>query len=177
MKWKSGMIALAVALLIGGAVATAATEQDVTLTVTIRSLGVSVTATAYDFGYMNTGETKVSGTALVVKNEGNDAEDIGLKIKTQDSWGEWTAASAVAANVYVLSSRIASTAGAFVAGDVLSTALQWCDGTKFGGGGDNMTSLASENLWFQFQSPTSITGDHASDQHTITVEVSCRQAE
>ena len=45
--------ALAVVAMAGSALG--ATEQDVTLTVTIRSLGVSVTPGTYDFGIMNVG--------------------------------------------------------------------------------------------------------------------------
>jgi hypothetical protein len=113
----------------------------------------------------------------VVTNTGNAAEDIGIKVKDEDDKDEWTAADAAAANVYVLSTRLAEAAGTFVAGDRLTTAVQWCEGTKFGGGGNDMAASATVNQWFQFAAPTSVTGDHAAEQHTITLEVSCRVAE
>jgi len=155
----------------------AATEQDVTLTVTIRELGVSVDPATYAFGVVNAGSTTVSTSALVVTNEGNAAEDIGIRIKDEDDQDEWTAGTAADENVYVLSTRLAETAGTFVAADRLTTTVQWCDGTIFGGGGNDMAASATVNQWFQFAAPTSVTGDHATDQHTITVEVSCRSAE
>ncbi len=171
------VLVLAVLFVIAGGTAFAVTEQEVTLTVTIRSLGISVSPASYGFGTMNTGETKISGTALVITNEGNDAEDVGLMIKDEDNWDEWTAASSAGAEVYVLSSRLASAAGSFVTGDILTTSVQWCDGTKFGGGGNDMTAAATVNQWFQFAAPTSVSGDHAEDEHSITVEVSCRIAQ
>lgn len=173
-KW---IVFVGLAIVLGlGTVASAATEQDVTLTVTIRSLGISVDPASYAFGMMNTGETKVSATALTITNAGNNTEDVGLKVKTQDDHGEWTVGTP-AENVYALSSRLAAAAGTFVAGDALTTAVQWCDGTKFGGGGNDMAAAGTVKQWFQFQSPTSVTGAHAADEHTITVEISCRAAE
>jgi len=174
-KWLAviGIVVLA----LGTTASFAATEQDVTLTVTIRSLGVSVTPATYGFGFMNLGETKVSDTALVVKNEGNAAEDIGIRIKTEDDKSEWTAAAAAGANQYALSTRLATNAGTFGSGDLLTTTVQWCDGTKFAGGGNDMAALATVNQWFEFKAPTSVSGTHAAAQHTITVEVSCRAAE
>ncbi len=173
-KW---LVIVSVAMLVVSGAAFAVTEQDVTLTVTIRSLGVSVTPTSYSFGMMNTSETKVSDPALVVKNEGNVAEDVGLRIKDEDDWNEWTASSTPNPNVYVLSTRLAATAGTFGASDILTTGVVWCEGTKFGSGGNDMASLASVNQWFQLQSPTLVSGTHAYDEHTMTVEVSCREAE
>lgn len=174
-KWFA--VIVAVVLVLGVSASFAATEQDVTLTVTIRSLGVSVTPAAYGFGVMNLGDTKVSDTALVVKNEGNDAEDIGIRVKDEDDKDEWTVAAAAAANVYALGSRLAATAGTFVAGDALTTAVQWCDGTKFGGGGNDMAGQATVNQWYQLKAPITVSGANAAAQHTITVEVSCRAAE
>jgi len=79
--------------------------------------------------------------------------------------------------VYGLSTRLADAIGTFVASDALTTLTQWCNGANFGGGGNDMTAGATIEQWFEFKAPTSVTGDHADDEHTITVEVSCRQAE
>ena len=175
MSGKLMMIVLALVMLVGVS-AYAETAQDVTLTVTIRALGVSVTPNSYAFGVLNLGDTKVSETALVVKNEGNAAEDIGIRIKDEDDKDEWTA-DGPDANKYKLSSRLATAAGTFVAGDALGTTVAWCDGTAFGGGGNDMAGQATVNQWFQFQAPSSVSGANASGEHAIVVEVSCRAAE
>ena len=154
----------------------AATEQDVTLTVTVRELGVSATPGTYAFGVVDAGTTTISQSAIEVENTGNGNEDIGVRIKDEDDQDEWTAAATAAENVYVLSTRLAATAGTFNANDVLTTTVQWCDGTIFAGGGKNMAPSDTVNQWYQFAAPTSVTGVHQSDQHTITVEVSCQQA-
>jgi len=172
-KWI-GIMLVAIAFAFAGT-AQADTTQDVTLTVTIRSLGISVDPTSYAFGILNTNETKVSETALVVTNTGNDDEDVGVRVKDEDDQDEWTLGTP-AENVYALSCRLATTAGTFVAGDALTTTVQWCDGTKFGGGGRNMAKDATVNAWFQLQTPTVVTGDHAADEHAITVEVTCQVA-
>ena len=154
----------------------AADKQDVTLTVTIRQLGVTVTPANYDFGILSLNETKISETALVVTNTGNDNEDMGVRIKDEDDQDEWTAANAAAEDVYVLSTRLAATAGAFVPGDILAFQPEpiWCDGIKFGGGGKDMAKDATVNQWFQLTTPTDET--NPGDAHAITVEVSCRKA-
>ena len=175
---KSEVVLWAVLLgVVLSSVAHAAAQQDVTLTATIRGLGVSADPATYAFGVLDAGSTTVSATEVVVTNSGNSAEDIGIKIKDEDDREEWTVAAAAAANVYVLSTRLAATAGEFVAGDRLTTAVQWCEGTKFGGGGNDMAASGTVNQWFQFAAPTSVTGAHAAEQHTITVELSCRAAE
>ena len=110
----------------------------------------------------------------MVKNEGNVGEDVGLRIKDQDSWDEWTAGTP-AQNVYELSCHLAATAGTFDANDVLTTAVQWCDGATFGGGGYDMPPLATVNQWFRLRAPTSVSGAHAEDEHIVTVEISCQQ--
>ena len=140
------------------------------------TLGVSVTPSNYDVGMADPGETRESQTALVVKNEGNVPEDVGVRVKTQDDLGEWTV-GAPGLNVYELSTRFSEIPGAFVAGDVLTTSVQWCDGIKFGGGGNDMPPAATVNQWFEFKAPTAVNGTHAADQHTMTVEVCCRLAE
>jgi len=140
-------------------------------------LGVSVEPGSYAFGPVDPGSSTVSATALVVTNTGNAEEDIGIRIKDEDDQDEWTAGTAGGENVYALFTRLAETAGTFAAADRLTTTVQWCDGTVFGGGGNDMAASATVNQWFQFAAPTSVTGDHATAQHTITVELSCRVAE
>ena len=141
------------------------------------TLGVSVTPGAFDFGIMNPGvSTTNDGAPLTVENTGGIIEDIGVRIRVQDDRGEWTA-GIPGLNVYALSTRLSELIGTFTSGDVLTTAVQWCDGTKFAGGGNDMPPAATVKQWFEFSAPTAVEGPHAADQHTITVEVSCRLAE
>lgn len=175
-KWFA--VIVAVVLVLGVSASFAAIEQDVTLTVTMRSIGVSVTPAAYGFGVMNLGETKKSDTALVVKNEGNAAEDIGIRVKDEDDKDEWTlsltAPPEPGANVYTLGAHLS--AGG-LDGSPLTKDVQWCDGTNFDGGGNDMAAEATVPLGFLFEAPTSVSGTHAAAQHAIIVEVSCRVAQ
>ena len=126
---------------------------------------------------MDPGTTHTNdGAALTVQNTGEVAEDIGIRIRVQDDWGEWTVGTP-GLNVYGLSTRLSELMGTFAPGDALTTAVQWCDGAKFGGGGNDMAAAATVNQWFEFKAPTAVDGAHAADQHTMTVEVSCRLAE
>ena len=119
----------------------------------------------------------MSDTALVVTNEGNVPEDLGLRIKDEDDKGEWTCGPLpVALNQYVLWCRLCEDGDIMNSND-LTTSVQWCDGTNFSGGGNDMAAAASENMWFSFKAPSSVSGEHAADPHIITVEVSCREAE
>jgi len=153
-------------------------EQNVTITVTVRWLGVSVAPYAMDLGVMDLGHTRISPAPCIVTNTGNMAEDIGLRIKTADSLGLWNAGPAAGADTYALSARLAEVAGSFGAEDLLAASAQpvWCDGTRFGGGGNDMPAGASVNLWFQFAAPTAISDDGGAAHH-LTVEVSCRTAQ
>ena len=140
-------------------------------------LGVSVTPATLDLGFLEPAAVVTNaGGALVVKNTGEVNEDLSLRIKDQDDRNEWTA-GVPGPNTYTLSTRLADVIGTFGANDVLTTALQWCNGALFGGGGLNMAPNATVNQWFQFKSPTTTTGAHAGSQHAITVELGCRQAE
>jgi len=167
------VIALAFVAMAGSALA--ATEQDVSLTVAIRSLGVSVTPATYDFGVMDAGEIKCFQNCVTITNSGNDAEDIGLRVKDEDDQNEWTLGDPPAENAYRLGAHLAADNPGV--GTILSTTTQWADGANFAGGGNDMAPAASVPMGFEFSAPTSVSGTHASEQHTITVEVSCRLAE
>ena len=178
MSGKWIVVVLAVVLVVGSSAALAATEQDVTLTVTIRSLGVSVAPATYDFGIMDLGEYKICQDSLTVTNTGNDTEDIGIRVKDEDDQDEWTldlgAPAAAGANAYVLGAHLAA---GNPGGTFLTMSVQWADGAIFAGGGNDMAAAATVPLGFRFDAPTSVSGTHAADQHTIAVEVSCKLAE
>jgi hypothetical protein len=136
-----------------------------------------VTPGAFDFGLVAPGATATNdGAPLTIENTGDVTEDIGVRIRVQDDRGEWTAGTP-ALNVYELSTRLAGAIGTFGADDVLTTAVQWCDGIKFGGGGNDMAAGATVSQWFEFKAPTQVSGTYAASQHTMTIEVSCRLAE
>jgi len=153
-------------------------DEDVTITVTLRRLGVSVEPALLDFGILDPGQTVISPVPCAVTNTGNDAEDVGLRIKEADSLDLWTAASAPGADAYSLSARLGETAGVFGVNDLLSAASQpeWCDGTRFGGGGHDLPAGEAVKLWLQFKAPTAISDDGGAPHH-VTIEVSCRAAE
>ena len=153
MSGKGMRIVVAFAFVALAGSAFAATEQDVTLTVTIRSLGVSVTPGTYNFGIMNLGEYKICQDSLTVANTGNDTQDIGIRVRDEDDQDEWTLGTEAGANVYALGAH-------FAAGDPggtrLTTSVQWADGVEFGGGGNDMASAATVPLGFGFDAPTGI---------------------
>jgi hypothetical protein len=142
------------------------------------TLGISVTPATFGFGFVDSGVTATNaGHPLVVQNTGNVPLDIGARIRDEDDREEWTAGGTAGANVYVLSTRLEETIGTFGPDDILTTLVQWCNATLFGGGGCNMTPGTTLNQWFQFRAPTSVSGTHARDEHGIVVEVSCKAHE
>ena len=144
-------------------------------------LGVSVTPATFDFGFLEPGATATNaGSPLVIRNTGGVNEQIGLRIRDEDNWNAWVSSPfATSANTYILSARVAATIGTFSwLIDALGTTVTWCDGDfYFGGGGASMAPDATENLWFKFEAPTSVTGATAAKEHTITAEVSCQAAQ
>ena len=171
-----GLAVLAMALC--AVPASAAETAEVSLTVTIRSLGVSVSDGSAAFGTLDAGGTAVTGGGEIqtVANTGNADEDFGLKISDEDDLDEWTASAAADANVYVLSAQLTDALGAWDGNDILTTSVQFANGTILGGDGDGIAPAADIDLYFKLGAPSSVTGGGAADEHTITVEVSCQTA-
>ncbi len=163
------------------------TVQPITITVTVEYLSVSVTPTTVAFGTVAAGSTSI-GTRLDVLNDGNVAENIGLKIATADDKGAWTSGATAGSNVYVLYGLIVTdsgatpTTGACGANDVLTGTVQYwatTDGTAANssltatvGSATAVAASGAQDLYFGFAAPTAVTGASAGQQHTITVELS-----
>jgi len=150
--------------------------SNVVFSTQVSTLGISVSPATFNFGIVDPGHTADNAASpLVVENTGNVAEDVGIRIKDEDNLNEWSAGTPTE-NVYELSTRLAAEVGIFGTGDVLTTDVQWCDGAVFGGGGSGMAPDTAVNQWFQFKAPTAVTGEHAEEEHVVTVEISCQQS-
>jgi hypothetical protein len=171
---KSSLLALVVALAVGG-YALAATTAPVTITVTVEYLAVSVDPT-WAIGTVAVSSSSQNNAALVITNGGNLAEDFSLAQTKAANWTVGTAIADVGADKYVLAARLVvakPAGGAFVDNDVVTEVTQWCDGTtKFGNGGSNIAASGTQNMWLLFKAPTS-TG--TGTQQTITLTVGCKK--
>ena len=168
------LIAAALMLLISGAAMAAATA-NVTITVTIQSLGVSVNTPTWAIGTVATGQSILDGSAIVITNTGNLAEDFSLAQTQPAAWTAGTTITGAGANVYVLAARLVASAPTvpnYVTGDVVPVAGAFCNGTLFGGGGYNVAAAGTANMWLLFNTPTSTT-DYT--QQTVTLTVGCQK--
>jgi len=186
MKRKAVIVGLMALVALAGP-ALGATAQNITITVTVEYLSVSVSPTTVALGTVAAGSQTV-GTKLDVTNDGNVAENIGLRITNQDDQGAWTAAATAAENVYVLYGIIvtdtgaAPTTGELEADDVLTTSVQYwstTDGTAANsalttdvGAATPVAAGGQQDLYFGFSAPTAVSGPTAAQQHAITVELS-----
>ncbi len=184
---RVAMVVGLMALLALAAPAMGGTTANITITVTVEFLSVSVAPTTVALGTVAAGSTTVS-TKVDVTNDGNVAENIGLRITNQDNQGAWTAAAAPGSNVYVLYGILvgdggtAPTTGQCGANDVLTTSvLYWAttDGTAANssltgtvGSAAAVAPAGQQDLYFGFAAPTAVTGPTAGLQHSITVELS-----
>ena len=160
-----------VAVLAGSAQAANTATAPITITVTVRSLCVSVEGTpTWPLQVVDLDGQPRYSTAFVVKNCGNAAEDFCL---TGSNSANWTLVCPAAAEKFCLSGQFRETATTWADGDRLSTSEQCADGTKFGGGGKHIAANATTNLWLKLDLPTSTT---ATTEQTITVTVGCLKA-
>lgn len=79
-------------LLLTGLVTIAEAQQEITITATIRSIGIELTRTSHDFGFFNLGENRTSFGAYAagqrsfgVKNSGNIDENFTVRSKQGDN--------------------------------------------------------------------------------------------
>ena len=185
MLRKTAFVALAVALALCGP-AVAAETDSVILTVTVTSdvLSVDVTEETVALGTMLVGHDKVS-SVVNVQNTGTVLEDFGLRIATVAPPGltPGTTAGDTGADRFVLQA-------AFVAnGDPAPTTWaagadwvvlggvdpKWSDAAAFGPAGWGVPAGGEQDLYFLFDAPTSLTTPHENIEHSITVEVSCKE--
>lgn len=171
-----GRSVLLLAVLLGlGCSALADMTADVTITVTIENLGVSVAPSTWPIGTVALDSDSQNDTALVIENTGNVAEKFSLAQTKAAAWTVGGTIDANGADTYVLAARLITAKPdqtAFVDGDVVSEGTQWCNGALFGGGGTGITAGGTENMWLLFQAPTST---NSYDQQTITLTVGCQK--
>ena len=182
-KWAVPALALSLALC---GLAGAATTDSVNITVTVRYLSLTVAEDTIPLGTVMAGSDTVSAVVNVA-NDGNMAQDFGLRISATTPAADWTAGATKGdsgENKFALLARfVADGAAAPAAGDFAAAAPdvvpvqgapKWCDGAVFGAGGSNVAAAGQLDLYFLFQAPTKVTGDHSAEEHSIEVEASCR---
>lgn len=155
-------VAIVLAVIIFGSVATAATTGTVTATVSATNLAVSVSDGTIAFGSvaLNTATTTAGNSdTQVVTNDGSDAV---LNVKSSDATGgtTWTLGTAPGSDIFQL--EVSTTTGAsymtFQSTDTYLTASS------------SFSSLTSGNLDFRFTTPT-VSTDFTEKSLTITVQV------
>jgi len=180
------VVSLALLLGLSGA-AFAGPTQEITVTVTVEYISVSLTGDlTLDLGQIVAGESKLS-SAIVVQNDGTTAENISLRITDEDDRDVWTRGDAPAENVYVLSSILVNdgeddpVAGDYGANDILATAAKyWKNDTGAAAGSELVANVADatafapdaiRNLMFLYTAPTRVSGATRTLSHTATLEL------
>ncbi len=158
----------------------AAGTADVTVTVTLSGVSVNVTSGGLvAFGTVGTplalGSTTVSGTAIVVNNDGEGTETYSLSLTSATTPAGWTVGNPANLNEYQLSAMFSTAApgATFGAEDVLTTIPTACTATDFGNGtagqsGASVLTTANRNLWLQLEAPATST---TLAQRSITVTI------
>ena len=142
----------------------AAQTADITVTVTVRKLSVSVGSATFAFGSVNESSQTVASAAVAVTSDGNVTEDFELKLTNPIGW---TAVQSGTPNTdqYLLGSifRTASpAAGDFTdSQDTLSTTFVTSSTTVFAKDADansqkgfSVATSGARNLWFLFFAPS-----------------------
>ncbi|MBF0433467.1 MAG: hypothetical protein HQK83_19475 [Fibrobacteria bacterium] len=152
---KKTLIALvALVLFVGaGAKLQAATSDQITITVTLEVISVSVTPDSWDIGVIKASETPVQDPC-VATNDGNVTEDLTISVGNS---GDWTVGTVAAENVFVLDYGPAG-------GDYTSNIT--AAGVSLKG---NLDADATHSFGLEFNPPTSST---SKAQQTITVTIS-----
>ncbi len=149
---------------------------DITVTVTVRKLSVSVSPATLAFGLVNEGTTTVAGSAIVVTNDGNLTENYDVKLTNPVGWTAIQSGSP-STDQYKLGAifkTLAPVAGDFVdSEDMISTIFVTSSATLFakntdvaGEKGFSVVASATRNLWFGFFAPSLTT---VGTQQSITV--------
>jgi len=157
----------------------AADTADITVTVTCRSLGVSVSPATWAIGFVEANSEAVKGAAIVVTNTGNGSETYQLKLVDPTVWNAVQTDAALAAEKYQLGAIFQTTAtGAPVAGDYVdsedfvSISYASCTASVFAksvGSGLNVAASGLRDLWLYFHAPTS-TAETAEKSIVVTVK-------
>lgn len=172
--------------------AAAATTANITITVTISNLAVSVTDGAIGFGTVSLASNTVIGEKQVVTNNGNVAETYTIQLTAADLLTVGETETAAGANTFVLQALFTGSAGAAPAsGDfgadagtaddvVKSSGAQTASATTYAWTGSTANGLSvpatgGRDLYFKYSAPTS---DAASGgaQEDLTVTVTATAA-
>jgi hypothetical protein len=170
-------LAAVTALLTMSATAYAAGTADISVTVTIQNLSISLSSSTWALGTVVAASTTQMTEAqdITVTNDGNVDEDFTLKLTDPSAW---TAGATAGPDAYVLSGLFCGAADApgsadFNGEDVMTTSTQTSTAAVFGyaGGSDDGVSVSASSgvdLWLEFQAPTS---SSSFAEQTITVTV------
>ncbi|MBI5096297.1 MAG: hypothetical protein HZB32_01380 [Nitrospirae bacterium] len=157
--------------------ADAASSGNVTVTVTIQNVSVSLSGTAWTIGVIAAGSVSQMTEAddITVTNDGNVAESFTLRLTNPSGW---TAGSTTGSGVYVMQGMFVGAANApvgtdFGSDDVITTGAQTASSTVFGyagasANGSSVAPLTSVDLWLRFSAPTSTS---VTAQQSIVVTV------
>jgi hypothetical protein len=168
-------VVVAIPALIGTAYA--AQTENISVTVTIQNLSISLSSNTWAIGTVTAASTTQMTEAddITVTNDGNVDEDFTLELTDPAAW---TSGAAPGADVYTMSGLFCGAGDApggadFEAADVITTATQTATATIFGyaGGsadGVSVSAASSVDLWLEFQAPTS---SSSFIEQTITVTV------
>ena len=161
--------------------ASAAQTADITVTVTCRSLSVTITGdpVTWALSLVEADSETVKSTAIVVTNSGNGSETYQLKLTDPAVWAAVQTDAALAAEKYQLgaifqtTSTAAPVANDYVdSADFVSTGYVACTATVFAksvGDGLNVAVSGARDLWLYFRAPPS-TAETGQKSITVTVK-------
>jgi len=157
----------------------AADTADITVTVTCRSLGVTVDTATWPIGFVEANSEVVKAATIVVTNTGNASETYQLKLIDPTVWNAVQTDAALAAEKYQLGAIFQTTATAapvavdYVdSADFVSTSYVACTATVFAktiGSGVNVAASGLRDLWLYFRAPPS-TAETAAKSIVVTVK-------
>lgn len=175
------LIAVAIVCLVGVQSANAA---DLSVTVTVLgTAGFTLTPASWAIGSVSPGAVVAmdgvapptgKGGPILIDNTGTLTQTFSLGVTAPGAWTSGGLINEVAHNKFVLATRLLGTgvaaplAAAYVNTDVLYSSTRACNGTDFGGGGQNVDPGTDLNMWLLFKAPTSTS---TATQQTITVNV------
>jgi len=161
--------------------ADAADTANITVTVTCRSLSVTITGdpVTWALSLVEPDSETVKSAAIVVTNSGNASETYQLKLTDPTVWAAVQTDAALAAEKYQLGAIFQTTATAapvandYVdSADFVSTVYVTCTATVFAkttGNGLNVAASGARDLWLYFRAPVS-TAETAEKSITVTVK-------
>lgn len=155
----------------------AASSANVTVTVTIQNLSVSLSDANWSIGTISASSVvdMTSSQKITVTNDGNVPENFTLRLT--DPTG-WTAGSTAGAEIYVMKGLFVGTSDSVVTAnfggdDVITTTPQTATTAVFNyagssANGASVPPLGARALWLQFSAPTATSVD-TSQSIVITV--------